>query len=122
MIERKGAIDLSPLDPEKDPERLERVVARVIEQLGPGPVEATPSLSRQMARLYEQRFVPLFTAASVVALAAGVVLLASEAPQPTAAEGGADRSGSTASWASWAVTGIPPAAEDLLFSLAGEDR
>ena len=115
-------IDLSPLDPELDPDRLERVVSRVLERLGPGAVEESPSLTRQVAELYARSFRPLFAAASVVAVAAGFLLYVE------AGSGDPPQGASTelvelpTTWVAWMATGAPPPAEDLLFSLGGENR
>jgi len=117
-----NGIDLSPLDPELDPERLERVVSGVLGRLGPGIVEEPPSLTQQVAQLYARRFRPLFAAASVVAIAASLLLVSSRRSGDGRDVVTADLVSVPTTWAAWMATGAPPPTEALLFSLVGEDR
>ena len=115
-------IDMSPLDPESDPERLERVVANVLERLGPGLVpDAQSSLERQVVHLLASSFRPLFIAASLVA-----VISAATLARRLPSEGEAARVGPTPNqvdpWQAWLATEAPPRAEDLLFMFAGDNR
>jgi len=116
------AIDLSPLDPENDPTRLERVVANVLEHLGPGVVEDSASLAQQVAQAYARGFRPLFVAASLVAVAAGFQLVRSGNGPADPQEVTAGQVAPSGAWTSWLDTGIPPTTEELLFSFASEDR
>lgn len=121
MTRNDGGIDLSPLDPEQDPERLERVVSGVLERLGPGIVEDAPTIEQQVTRTYALWFRPVFAAASVVAIAAGLVLAGRGVPDAVVAETAPEPTLIPATWTAWMVTGTPTV-EELLFSLAGENR
>lgn len=112
-------IDLSPLDPENDPDRLQRVVTGVMHRLGPGLVPSPPPLPERVTGLLVRRFRPLFAAASTVAVLAASAL--------AAARGGAEPTPSEQvlvsvplEWSVWMATGSTPRAEDLLITFAGD--
>lgn len=122
MKNEDQGIDLSPLDPENDPDRLERVVGRVLERLGPGIVEEAPSLALQVAQSHAGWFRPVFTAASLVALAAGLQLVRGGSGTGDPENTGTAMVRVPGDWSSWVDTGTLPTTEELLFSLALEDR
>jgi hypothetical protein len=116
--------DLSPLDPENDPRRLERVVEGVLERIGPGLVpEDFYSMTEQVARQLARRFRPLFSAAAMAAAVAGVLFFTR--PDVSSSRGtspGSDLVEFPAEVERWLTTGEAPEVEDLLFSLAGGIR
>ncbi|MEM7414326.1 MAG: hypothetical protein AAF389_02450 [Gemmatimonadota bacterium] len=110
-------LDLSPLDPENDPERLERVVDGVMHRLGPGLVPSPPPLSSRVVEQLASRFRPLFAAASIVAVVAAAAL---GTPRPAEVDPSPELAVSIPlEWSVWMLTESTPRAEDLLITFAG---
>lgn len=120
MSTSDSGIDLSPLDPEQDPSRLDRVVDAVMHRLGPGIVEEQPSLAARVAESYARRFAPLLAVAAVIALVAAIDLFSSRSSQLRPWPGTGMEI--PVAWASWLASETTPTTEDLLLSLAREDR
>ena len=116
-------LDLSPLDPENDPERLDRVVQGVLQQLGPALVSGDPSISWVVTRLLARHFRPLFAAASIVAISAALALSLGR-DQPAASPPGLSTAlvSLPSELEAWLATGAAPNLEDLLFGSAGDVR
>ncbi len=113
-------IDLSPLDPENDPERLERVVDAVLARLGPGLVADPEPMPRRIERKLAGHFGPLFAVAATAAVVTGVVLVARAPAVGEPIESGFGLIEVAAEWQAWVGDGSPDA-EELLVTLAGGD-
>ena len=122
MMNGDDRIDLSPLDPENDPLRLERVVAGVLDGLGPGLVRDPESMAQHVTEVLARRFRPIFGAAVITALAASLVLLMGRSGPGVAQGEGSGLMEVPPEWQAWMGTGEAPATEELLFSFAGEVR
>lgn len=112
-------IDLSPLDPENDPDRLDRVVSGVLARLGPGLVEKEPSLIDDVSLVLFRHARALCAAAALVALISSALLIQRSdqiASRAATSPGVGDPS---LAWSSWVSTGQPPSTEDLLLSFSG---
>ena len=115
-------VDLSPLDPENDPDRIERVVGKVMKRIGSGTALATPTLMEQIEYAYAGWFRPVFAAASVIAVAAGLQLFRGQEAREDASSIAATPAQVPSPWTSWIATGRAPSTEDLLFSPVAEDQ
>jgi hypothetical protein len=121
-------IDLSPLDPESDPDRLDRVVRGVLDRLGPGIVPDRPSFLDEVTLYLTRRAAAIGVAAALlVAISSGLLIVrggASGAPaadddRPMAATAPAALDVPPA-WVAWLATGRAPDTEDLLFRTGGD--
>ena len=113
--------DLSPLDPELDPGRLDRVVGRIMDHLGPGIVPPTAPIGQQALQLLAIRFRPLFAAASIVALLAAATL-AGRADRATGAAADSELLVLPQEWQAWLATDSPPSPEELFLTFVGASR
>jgi len=112
-------IDLSAFDPENDPDRLERVVANVMDRLGPGIVPDSPSFLQEFESLVARRH-------RSIAVAAGIVLIAAvswpggvRAPwEPAEPQVGAGLE-VPVSWGTWLAADENPSAEEVFFATTG---
>lgn len=122
MKHRPEPVDLSAIDPESDPERLERVVRSVMARLGPGELVESPSLTQLVARELAGRYRAVVAVAAVIALVAGAWLGLGRRPVAGPSDAGAVTVRVPAEWAAWMTSGTRPAAGDILFDLAGGQR
>lgn len=113
-------IDLTPLDPEQDPDRLDRVVAAVMDRLGPGIVDDELSMVDPVSRYLVGRFRIIFAAAAVVILAA--YFTRDVRTPPLNGPSGPSTAGLELplDWSLWVTTGQTPTTEDLLLTIARE--
>jgi len=122
MKHRPEPVDLSALDPESDPERVERVVRGVMARLGPGELVEGPSLAQLVAGELAGRSRAVVAVAAVIALVAGAWLGLGRRRVAAAPDAGAVTVRVPAEWAVWMTSGTRPAAGDILFDLAGGQR
>lgn len=121
-------IDLSPLDPESDPERLDRVVSAVLDRLGPGVVPDRPSFFDEVTLYLMRRAAAIGAAAALlVAISAGLLIARSGAPGTPGPDGGGPLAAAAPAaldvppaWVAWLATGRTPDTEDLLFRTGGD--
>ncbi len=124
MKREEDRLDLSALDPENDPLRLERVVAGVLDRLGPGLVPDPVPLPRRVALHLAGRFRPIFGASVLTAAAAGAVLIIGQGDSTGPVDSGLATGlvEVPTEWQAWLAAAESPATEELLFGLAGEAR
>lgn len=112
-------IDLSPLDPETDPDRLNRVVEGVLARLGPGLVPDERTVVGEVAGFLARRG-RVICAAAVLAIAVASATHRVERGRPDAGAAPLGAHDLPGDWSAWLFSGEAPSPEDLLFSLPTE--
>jgi hypothetical protein len=107
-------MDLSPLDPRRDPERLERAVASILR-------DAAPELARRRAPQgvlgWLERWTGVGVAAAVLVAAASLATLLALPRTASTSEGIGESLGIPPSLAAWADSTGVPSTEDLLLEI-----
>lgn len=125
MKPEEERIDLSPLDPENDPLRLERVVEGVMERLGPGLVPGDPEpVGRQIEGVLLRNSRPVIAACVVAAAAAAGLLLLDPSDSALSGElrSPTDLVELPPEWGAWMSADESPQLEELLITFAGAGR
>ena len=111
-------IDLSALDPENDPERMERIVRGVLHGLGPAIVPESRPIHHAVRANLSGRLGRFAVAAAVAAAAAAVSLTPDPIDERPTSIGSPGQDLSWPEGTEWLVTGQPPRSEDLLLLLS----
>lgn len=118
-----GFRDLAPLDPGRDPERWERMVAGITAAAAPELARRARLPAPGMLMLLGGWVRPTLSAAAVMAAAAGAFLFTGAADTEASTSATlADALGTPSTVASWVETGTAPTMEDMVLSLEGASR
>ena len=118
-----GFRDLAPLDPSRDGERWERMVAGITAAAAPELARRARTSAPGPILLLSGWMRPTAAAATVVA-AASALFLATTPPATTGTGGETlgEALGHPAAIAAWVETGAAPSVEEMLLALEGEAR
>lgn len=122
MTTEPDRMDLSPLDPELDPDRLERVVAGVLGRLGPGPVGEEPLLLDEVSLWLMGRARVLSVAAAIIALVSASLIALNPGEHGVAPATRNDAIELPFDWSAWLASGVPPRTEELLLYFPRGER